>query len=48
MHPLIERALRYWLRDRTIPLDLFVQLQDLGFDVEHLETHYRSLASKAE
>jgi len=44
MHPLIERALRYWLKDKTIPLDLFVKLQDLGFEVETLETHYRSLA----
>ncbi|WP_352794454.1 hypothetical protein [Mesorhizobium sp. M0243] len=30
----------HWKRGRPLPVDLFIKLTDLGFDVEALERHY--------
>jgi hypothetical protein len=37
---LIERARLYWEQGFTIPLDLFVEMNNAGLDVETLEDKY--------
>lgn len=39
-HPLI-RAVYLWRQDIEIPLDLYAELEALGYDVPRLEARYR-------
>ena len=41
-HPALTRAIAQWEHGYTIPLDLAVELMELGYDVPRLEAEYRA------
>lgn len=38
----LYRAIRLWREHRPIPMDLYAELVERGYDVPTLERHYRA------